>query len=159
MRTQLILLNMGFNVRIQFQSGSTILTNGNTILLRFTETDKSICIYNTVSVKMYEKEKYLINNALVHDSCKYILTRFELDYIGYVNNMLSVYGRLNVHKYTDKVEVTCENKKLSIYNRDKGVEIKNNNGRTLGSVEFTFNNVEDTRKLVGVIIDGMDRSR
>lgn len=29
------------------------------------------------------------------------------------------------------------------------VEIKNNNGRTLGSVEFTFNNVEDTRKLVG----------
>ena len=159
MRTQLILLNMGFNVRIQFQSGSTILTNGNTILLRFTETDKSICIYNTVSVKMYEKEKYLINNAVVHDSCKYILTRFELDYLGYVNNMLSVYGRFNVHKYTDKVEVTCENKKLSIYNRDKGVEIRNTNGKTVGNVEFTFNDVEDTGKLVGVILDGMDRSR
>lgn len=49
--------------------------------------------------------------------------------------------------------------KLSIYNKDKGVEIKNNNGITLGSVEFTFNDVDDTRKLEGVILDGVDRSR
>lgn len=158
-RAQLILLDLGFSIRIQFEDKTTILMYGDTILVRFTETDSSIRVYNEVSVMIYENEKHLVNTDLIHNSCKYALTKYRLNYLGYVNNMLKTVGICQVTKYRDKLEVVVDKRVVSIYNKDKGVELVCKNGNTLGSINFTFDIVEDTKMLVGVILDGVDRSR
>lgn len=160
MRTQVILINMGFNIGVQRLNNRSRIVCGSDYI----EIDESAMIDITdnkgLHVRNIIRKEMIDIDDTVNRLCYHILNNFKLNYAGYVCNLLNLVKCSKI-EYKDKIVVGA----FSIYNSTKGIEIRNAKGKMVDSIKFTFNEVDDCIKIcnalqkLGVHINGVDRSR
>ena len=159
MNVQAILFNMGIAVDVESGRGISSIKAGNNkidIIESF-----YIEIKNTNGVQLLTSGRNMLCRKdmvdiddTIHKCCLYILRNYKLDYLGYVENLLGLIDRVSdfeVHKYSDKLMIEHKNNYISIYDKDKGIELKNDYGKVLKKLEFTFDEIKDAKSLYDII--------